>query len=260
MPRTDPKKLGGLARLRDLGLIAVALVTLGLLALVLLRPPGAVSQERLAAGRVETARVNTEREAEMARIEAIPDVVIVGDSYTGGSDEGGVGPNGYPALLAKQFGFRISVLAVGGSGYTSRGTGAETFGERVVQAMARKPDVVVVYGSRNDSTADSDELRAAVQATLAPLATASPKPKVLIIGPAWGAFPPPGDPDAAREIVGEVASGFGFTFIDPMEQGWFTGSNSQYIGSDRIHPTDAGHIHTAGLIGAALRRMGVAPV
>ena len=42
-------------------------------------------------------------------------------------------------------------------------------------------------------------------------------------------------------------------FIDPLREGWFAGWAHRYIGSDGIHPTNAGHRHIAALVAADLR-------
>ena len=65
--------------------------------------------------------------------------------------------------------------------------------------------------------------------------------------------------DEAREYKTFVTqySQYWRTFFDPIAQGWFVG-RPELIGSDGIHPTDAGHAYMADkiapLIGAQLAR------
>lgn len=186
-------------------------------------------------------------------------IAILGDSYTGGSDIGGQGSKGYPQILAGRLGAQVYVQAVGGSGYTTRGTGSTTFLERAPNIVGDDPQLVIVYGSRNDSTATGGALKAAVTATLTQIVQATSHPKVLVIGPAWGPVPPPGAPDADRAIVRSVATSLNLPFVDPVQQGWFTGTNAHFIGADQVHPTDAGHVHEADLIEATLRRLNLLP-
>jgi lysophospholipase L1-like esterase len=42
--------------------------------------------------------------------------------------------------------------------------------------------------------------------------------------------------------------------VDPLAEGWFTGSDSGLIGADRVHPTDDGHAYLARLIAPDIER------
>ena len=44
----------------------------------------------------------------------------------------------------------------------------------------------------------------------------------------------------------------GAVFVDPLAEGWFSGASHRLIGSDGLHPTDAGHRFIAKHVLAAL--------
>jgi len=69
-----------------------------------------------------------------------------------------------------------------------------------------------------------------------------------VIGPPWVNGSPPASIVADRDVVQAAAQAAGATFVDPLREGWFTGPYASLIGSDGVHPTDAGHRHLADLI------------
>jgi lysophospholipase L1-like esterase len=74
-------------------------------------------------------------------------VVVIGDSFTSGSAECGVGPNGWPALVRKTLGEKnidvdIRSAPEGGSGYAIRGHNGGVFGDIAERWMADKPQLI----------------------------------------------------------------------------------------------------------------------
>lgn len=171
-------------------------------------------------------------------------VAIIGDSYTACSAMGGCGTANYTRKIAPALGWSIKTFAVGGTGYTNSSGGKTTFGERVDDVIAAKPDIVVVEGGRNDLNA-IDRLPAATTDTLTRLKSSLPDAKLIVIGPIGTASSPETE-STARDIIAAAATGVGADlFIDPIADGWFTGADAKYIGVDGLHPTDDGHNYMA---------------
>jgi hypothetical protein len=71
-------------------------------------------------------------------------IVVLGDSIAGGSNEGGNGANGWPAIVAQELGLVLINRAEGGTGYTSASQpGTEPYTARVDEIVSLKPDIVM---------------------------------------------------------------------------------------------------------------------
>lgn len=181
-----------------------------------------------------------------------PVVAVIGDSYTGGSDEGGYGAANWTQRVAAALAdegtpVTLSVAVEGGAGYVAEGVEGGTFGELVPEAVAPTAEVVIVFGSRNDSGDISD----AAAATLAAVRAAAPTATLLVIGPPWVDDDPTANVVASRDALAAAAADLGATFVDPLAEGWF--ADGALIGEDGVHPTDEGHAYMAELILPHLR-------
>jgi lysophospholipase L1-like esterase len=174
-------------------------------------------------------------------------VLVVGDSYTAGSDEGGQGAAGWPAVVAAELGQGVSleVAAAGGSGYVATGHSDQTFTD-LVSGAAGGFDLVVFFGSRNDA-APAEQVQAAATEAVTAARAASPEAGLLVIGPPWVNSSPRPAVQYASVGVEKAATAAGATFVDPLDEGWFY-DRPELIGADRVHPTDEGHRYMADLI------------
>jgi lysophospholipase L1-like esterase len=189
-------------------------------------------------------------------------VAVIGDSYTTGGDEGGLGPTGWTArawqLLARQ-GLPITadVGAEGGAGYGTRGNHGSIFEDLTERTVKPDDAVVVFYGSRNDQGVDPTQLSILVYGTFQLARRTASSAKFLVIGPPWPTADPPAEVLRIRDTIQYQAGLVGAAFIDPIAAGWFVGK-PDLIGKDGVHPTDAGHQYMADkiapLIGAQLSR------
>lgn len=168
-------------------------------------------------------------------------VAIIGDSFEGGA---GLRPDGatrmetasYLAALAMGAD-SITHLGLGGTGYTT----ANPYADRVAAAVAAAPQAVIVGGSRNDGTADTAGLRAAVDTVLAGLASV---PAVYVTGPSTVTFAGNNAAVKARTL----AAGRGF--VDALEDPWI--NTATMIGGDGIHLNWIGHQRRASRLHEAI--------
>ena len=189
-------------------------------------------------------------------------IAVIGDSYTTGGGEGGLGEKGWPAqawqILARQgIATTADVGAQGGAGYGTRGNRGSLFED--LTAATVKPDdtLVVFFGSRNDQGVDPTQLSILTYGTFQLARRIAPTARFLVIGPPWPTAEPPPAVLRIRDVLAYQADLAGATFIDPLAAGWFVG-RPDLIAADGVHPTDAGHTYMAEkiapLIGAQLPR------
>jgi len=149
-------------------------------------------------------------------------------------------PRGHPDQ-----GIEVTIRAegAGGSGYVATGAYNITFKQLVPRVVTRETDLLVVFGSRNDSARAGIEHDAA--ATYAAARAMNQDVKLLVIGPEWIDENVPGAVAEARDEVRAAAAAAHAQFVDPLAEGWFFGPDHKLIGSDGWHPTDAGHLYMA---------------
>jgi lysophospholipase L1-like esterase len=185
-------------------------------------------------------------------------VVVLGDSYAGGSSMDSGPAYRWPALLAERNNFNVRVQAVGGSGFTVDGPGKPgTSIPDQAQHVTRygTPDVVVIMAARNDiHQSATSKVGPAVTATLATIHRAAPKAKVLLIGPVWAGEVTPFlyRVFATNEWRADRAAGGAYIDGSTQPGSWFAG-HPEMIGTDHVHPNNAGHALMADKINPALR-------
>ncbi|AMO61298.1 lysophospholipase L1-like esterase [Mycolicibacterium phlei] len=189
-------------------------------------------------------------------------IAVIGDSYTTGGELGGLGDKGWTAqawrMLAER-GIAVSadVGAEGGAGYGTRGNRGSLFEDLTARTVKPDDRLVVFYGSRNDQHVDPTQLSILIYGTFQLARRIAPSASFLVIGPPWPTAEVPDTITRIRDALRYQARVAGATFIDPIALGWFVG-RPELIGSDGVHPTDAGHTYMAEkiapLIGAQLPR------
>lgn len=178
-------------------------------------------------------------------------VLVFGDSLTAGSVEGGLGKHGWPELVWQQLraeGIDVlpEVSGRGGSGYVKRGAAGTTIQEEAARLVSPDDDVIVFFGGSNDFGEEGET--EAIHETLTKAWATAPRAKIVVVGPILP-IKIEETPEntfvfenlaGIRDTLRQEAAAVGATFVDPIEEKWFV-DRPELIGSDDVHPTDAGH-------------------
>lgn len=184
-------------------------------------------------------------------------VAVVGDSYTTGTAEGGLGPRSWPArawdaLAARGERISADVAAEGRAGYGMPGDHGSVFEDLTARAVQGDDVLVVFFGSRNDETIDPGLVAEKARATFDLARRLAPSARFLVIGPPWPTADVPLSMLQVRDVLGAAAGSVGATWVDPIAEGWFVG-RPDLIGADGVHPNDAGHQYMADKIAPLIR-------
>ncbi len=221
-------------------------------------PAGAAGAERtavlrgaatVAATAIVLSAMNVLGGVPAARAVPASEIAVIGDSYTDGSAEGGNGPRAWTEiarqlLAAEGVEVDADIAAEGGAGYGRRGNGGSIFGDLAARAVRHSDKLVVFFGSRNDQPVPPQRVADLAGDTFRLARTVAPAAKLLVIGPPWPTAGPPSEVLTIRDRLREQAAAAGAVFVDPIAEGWFVG-RPDLIGSDGVHPTDAGHAYLA---------------
>lgn len=165
---------------------------------------------------------------------------------------GGSGERSWAAIVsASTTSERIvdtTIDGAGGSGYVVGGVGGLTFGQRVPTAVTPETDVLVFFGSRNDAPTGADAVESAARDAFTEAKAIAPDAALVVIGTPWVNDSPPEQVVDMNNRLRAVAVEFGGMFVDPVQDGWFTGDAALLIGEDGVHPTDEGHAYMAELL------------
>jgi len=182
---------------------------------------------------------------------------VIGDSYTTGTDEGGLGPRSWTArawqtLAARGVPIAADVAAEGRAGYGVPGDHGSVFEDLTARAV--KPDdlLVVFFGSRNDQPVDPGQLAERARSTFDLARRFAPSARFLVIGPPWPTADVPGPMMQIRDVLNAEARAAGAAFVDPISDHWFV-DRPDLIGPDGVHPNDAGHQYLADKIAPLIR-------
>lgn len=179
-------------------------------------------------------------------------LAVLGDSYTAGSDMGGGGYDGWPlqVCVALNCGYD-GRFAVGGTGYVQPGAARSTFLQRAKELIASRPDMVIISGGLNDQSANNAQFRAAVDATFRAIKSGLPTAVVRVFS-SWSPTAPSSALIQKNADLRAAAARYGFPFVDVSRT--FVG-RANLIGTDRIHPTSAGHAYMVKIIKPIVRQM-----
>lgn len=184
-------------------------------------------------------------------------VAVIGDSYTNGTDEGGLGSKAWTArtwLTLGRQGLQVApdVASEGRAGYGVPGDHGSLFRDLTARAVHPNDVLVVFFGSRNDQGVNPEVLAQLTRDAFDMARHIAPSAKLLVIGPPWPTTDPPDGVLEVRDVVAGQARAVGATFVDPINDHWFV-DRPDLIGADGVHPTDAGHAYMADKIAPLIR-------
>lgn len=182
--------------------------------------------------------------------------VFLGDSYTTGWNGAGLGARGWPRRVGLAKGWRTVNLAVAGTGFINPGWTNQPVRTRVSAAIRQHPDVVFIASGHNDSRWTVAATAKAADKVIDRLHKALPNAILVIVAPIWPSGSPPTRCLRLRDHLRRKAAAVDAIFIDPLAERWFAGKYRRLIGSDGIHPTDAGHLRMAKRVLADLAKAG----
>jgi lysophospholipase L1-like esterase len=181
-------------------------------------------------------------------------VAFIGDSYTGGSDMGGNGDQNYTRIIAHEMGWEVVNNSAGGTGYVKDNSNARPFeAQQLATVVAARPDIVVVVGSRNDIDVPPQEITDAASHLYRSIHDQLPDAKLLVVGPIWPGDAPPAM-NSIRTAVLRAAEEENASVVDPIADHWLNDGTPGLIGSDGVHPNDAGHRYIAERMLVVLQR------
>jgi lysophospholipase L1-like esterase len=170
-------------------------------------------------------------------------VVVIGDSLSTGL---GTSPEqAWPELLqsahlSNERPVQVTNAAENGSGYLVSGDDGGTFATEVEAAVSPDADVVVFFGSDNDTGAGPEELRDAAVLTFAAASSLAPNAVLVAVGPLSGSEET--DPALAdvRDVEASAAQYMGVDYIDPIAEQWLSDRADVLLGPDGEHPSAEG--------------------
>ncbi len=185
----------------------------------------------------------------LGRESSLSRVAVISDSYTNGTDLGGHGSRGWPALAwqllaAEGKPVAADVAAEGRAGYGVRGDQNSTFGDLTARAVRPDDALVVFFGSRNDQPLEPYEVGRLARSAYELARGKAPNARLLVIGPPWPTADVPVRIRQIRDVLATVARAYGARFVDPLAERWFV-DRPDLIAVDGVHPTDAGHGYLA---------------
>lgn len=166
---------------------------------------------------------------------ARPQAVAIGDSIAFGK---GVRPDQtWPALVAAQHGWRLTNLAVSGSGFVKAGWNGNTYRQQVDTALGLNPDYILIAATRNDRFEDPALVKSSADELLSELRETFPRTHIIGITTVWGADQPPATVATVNGIVEEAVTAVGGAFLDI---GYPLAGHPELVQADGIHPDAAG--------------------
>jgi hypothetical protein len=185
---------------------------------------------------------------------APPILAVYGDGYAAGNSQGGVGPAGWPALVARQVGATLALHAAPQAGYASVGARGQDYRGLVQASPVPDASVTLLFGSRNDRGEDVTAVEVNAAQVINTVRTQSSTTAIVVIGPVWDDGDVPADVLATRDAVQTAAEAASVSFVDPLREGWFADEQG-LISPDGISPNDQGHRYLAGLISPVVEQV-----
>ncbi|MGW4505706.1 SGNH/GDSL hydrolase family protein [Streptomyces sp. NPDC004436] len=209
-------------------------------------------------------------------------IMMFGDSIPGGSNMNTGGGSGtwFPRA-ARALGYADAWNeSLGSTGYITAGSTA-TLGTRApIDVIPNSPDVLIISAGYNDNGGSQASIQAAAASLYSAIKTGLPSCRIYVIG-CWSPTGSPGSSITNTDTtLRNEAAAAGLPFVSPITGAvynsagtlvathgpWITGTGrvgattgsgnaDVYIGTDAVHPTDAGHRYLADRVVAAIQEL-----
>ncbi|MFH9975198.1 SGNH/GDSL hydrolase family protein [Streptomyces virginiae] len=208
--------------------------------------------------------------------------MVLGDSISGGSNmNAGGGQGTWFPRAARALGYTDAWNeSLGSTGYITAGSTA-TLGTRApIDVIPNSPDLLFISAGYNDNGGSQPAISSAAASLYSTIKAGLPNAAIYVIG-CWS---PSGSPASSIQNTDTTlrlaAAAANLPFISPLTGGvynaagtliathgpWITGTGrvgattgtgnaDTYIGTDAVHPTDAGHTYLAGRVVAAVQEL-----
>lgn len=213
------------------------------------------------------------------KVSSAPTVMYLGDSfslsgaaYNAGAPFAGLGPQMFGRIGID----RVFVNGSGGTGFVAGGSNAYTQSSRTNAISTAMPDVLVVMGSVNDTTANGATLAAMTTAVSSFIDTArwiiGAKAPIIITG-VMGKNATYGEGTIEANLRQAIAAKADpYTYFIPCQgdsQPWMyaggnvgsqdgTGNADLYTSADNVHPNQRGKDYLGGLLASAMMKLAMA--
>ncbi|MFC5928528.1 SGNH/GDSL hydrolase family protein [Cryobacterium melibiosiphilum] len=185
-----------------------------------------------------------------------PTVAFYGDSYTLGTGASDPALR-WSTLISVPRGWNEVNPSVNGLGFVNNRSSlpGQDLVEQVIDA---DPDIVIVTMGLNDNfsmPAAADEIQAAIRDDLGALARSLPEARIVVVEPFWYTDARPESVDQISGWAQAGAQAIDADFIAGASR-WIEG-HPEWIGSDGLHPSDAGYAEIARRMDAELVLLGL---
>lgn len=183
---------------------------------------------------------------------ADPSVLVLGDSFSLGV---GAKPRsrGYVDVLADEMGWtNVTVDGAGATGFVADNKGrSPVYEERLrkrIESSEEAPDMVIMQGAVNDTSATSEEMRQAVSGSLASIQSGWPGTDIVVTAPiTYRNF------GRIETAMADAVSGKDVVYLnDGMPRAWLPQSRELHA-EDEWHPSTEGHARIAAAMAEALQ-------
>ena len=164
-------------------------------------------------------------------------------------------------VVAHRLGWRVTVNAVGGTGYTTGGYRSRPYLQRLSQpgVLSTPYDVVVLEGGTNDKAADPVTMHERATEVVRYVRSRLPTATIVIMG----AYNPIGRKYDARRVtidavIRTVAVEQSLPYFSPISGHWTRGQGARFLCADGLHPSTYGYGVMATKLTAALRAAHIA--
>ena len=195
-------------------------------------------------------------------------VSVLSDSFGAGTGTTNTSPDeGVWGQFARMGGYDVNLSAAGGTGFVTAGSSfnyADT--TRLDRVTRTSPHVVLIQASVNDNGVATNTLTTAVQALIASLRASIPGAAIGVIGVLYPVQQAAAAATTNTTVIA-AATGYADFVIDPTNDAagaWVSGAGKSgsttgsgnadiFLGSDGVHPTQAGHTYYGARIAHAVQ-------